>query len=160
MAYVGLAWCLRERLRRYRRSLRGLQDFGERDVFVAMVPCASRASAAFAERALIDVYNPVFNGLGYGSRAVGAKRKGQRSSAFDALFKGRDRAQEPSINQQACAHLRVVSHLARMDPNGTRWPAIPLSATLATPNSYPPRGSSRQLTVVQGGKSQRVSRTR
>jgi hypothetical protein len=160
VAYVGLAWCLRERLGRYRGSLRGLKDFGERDIFVAIVPCASRASAAYAERALIDAYNPVFNGLGYGSRAVGAKRKGQRSSSFDALFKRRDQACEPSMNQQACAHLRVVSHLARMDPGGPRWSAIPHSATLAAPNSSSPPGGSRQLMVVQGGKSRRVSRTR
>jgi len=90
------------------------------------MPCASTASARWAEAALIAQLDPLLNGLGFGARPPGSTRR-QRCSAFDALLPGRRWAQHPTLIDQARAQLQVVSHLARLDPSGPRWPALTLA---------------------------------
>lgn len=123
--YAGLAArSLRERIGRYRLTLRGVRAFSERDVYVLVVPCGSPASAAFAEAALIEALDPIWNGNGYGAKTPGAKRSGQRASEFDALFPGRHWRPAASLIDEACARLAVVSRLACLGAGESRWPPI------------------------------------
>lgn len=124
--YVGQAQCLRERQGRYRQGLCSIPAFGEDDVWVALLPCSSTASAAFAEAALVDTLDPLGNRLGgWGSRWPGPNRTEQKSSPLDALFPGRGwvRPAEPRDRLRALA--TVVGYLAELDPAGPRWPALP-----------------------------------
>lgn len=125
VAYVGVASrSLRERVGRYRQSIDGLDAVREDDVSLAVLPCASTASARFAEAALIERLEPVLNGLGWGSKPQGARRAGQRCSPVDALFPGRRWAAVASSIDQARARMQVVAALAALDPCGPRWPAL------------------------------------
>jgi len=122
-AYQGVAAVsLRERIGRYRQSLAGTA-IGEHEVFVAVLPCASRASALFAEAALIDELQPPLLRLGWGAKAPGGNRREQ--SPVDALFPGRRWAAPVSLVAQADARLQVLSRLAVLDPAGPRWPRLP-----------------------------------
>jgi len=124
VAYVGVASrSLRERVGRYRRAVEGL-DLDEQDIYLALLPCSSTASARFAEAALIDRLDPLLNGLGWGSRPPGATRAG-RCSPVDALLPGRSWAPPASPVDDARARMQVVSHLARLDPGGIRWDPLP-----------------------------------
>jgi len=90
-AYVGVASSsLRARVPRYRRALAGISELSEHQVWVTLVPCASTASARFAESALIERLCPVLQGLGWGSRPPGAGRPGTTTSPIHALLAGRD----------------------------------------------------------------------
>ena len=123
--YVGVASSLRERLRRYVQSLRGM-PVRPSQIHVVLIPCRTKASACFAEAALIEQLNPIWNALGgWGQKVPGAKRVGQRCSPVDALLLGERRwASAPSIVDRARAYLRLVSHLAELDPTGHRWPPL------------------------------------
>jgi hypothetical protein len=123
-SYAGVAErSLRERIGRYRQSLRGVEAIGPENILIAALPCDSRASALFAEAALIDAFDPVLNGTGWGAKVPGKNRTGQRCSPIDALIPGRAWASAASQIDHARARLRVISRLARLDPNGLRWPA-------------------------------------
>lgn len=142
-AYAGAASSLRDRVARYRRSVQGVRSFGERDVYLAVIPCASVGWALLAEATLIARLAPVLNGMGYGARVPGATRR-QRCSAFDALFPGRPWAPQPSPIEVAAARLRVVSHLARLDPAGPRWPPlVPRADAQRSAARRAPRGATR-----------------
>lgn len=150
-SYVGVAASsLADRIGRHRATLRAVDDIDESDTYVAVVPCASTASARYAESALIDRLHPVLNGLGFGARPPGSTRR-QRCSAFDALFPGRQWAQRPTLIDQARAQLQVVSHLARLDPGGLRWPAL-------VDNHKDRRGPSRPNRRDRSGGVERVRR--
>lgn len=128
-AYVGVAaQSLRRRLGRYRQTLRGVEDLDESRVHVAVLPCTSRASALFAEAALIDTLTPPMQGTGYGAKPPGRGRPGtvrhhltSGCSTWDALFPGREWAAAPSILDVALAALHVTAYLAVLDPDGPRW---------------------------------------
>jgi hypothetical protein len=98
-----------------------------------VVPCASRASAAFAEAALIERLDPLLNGLGYGAKVPGRQRTGQRCSPFDALFPGRRWAPEPTALDRLQAQLRIVSYLTQLAPAGVRWDALTQQHDAAEP---------------------------
>jgi hypothetical protein len=120
--YVGSASSLRERLGRYRQTIRDL-PFEESDIHVALIPCASKASALYSEAALIDAFGvPVFNRLGgWGQKVPGRNRRRQRSSAIDALFPGRTWVTAASPVDRIRARATVVGALADLDPTGPRW---------------------------------------
>lgn len=123
-SYVGVAAAsLRERIGRHRRTVDAVEGIDEHETYIAAMPCASTASARWAEAALIAQLDPLLNGLGFGARPPGPTRR-QRCSAFDALLPGRPWAQRPTLIDQARAQLQVVSHLSRLDPSGPRWPAL------------------------------------
>lgn len=125
-AYLGVASSsLRERIGRYRQTIRDIASIGERDIYIAVLPCASAASALFAERAGIDELDPPLQGTGWGSKVPGSNR--QEQSPVDALFPGRRWAVTPSLLEQARARLLVLSRLIKLDPQGPRWPVLPLS---------------------------------
>ena len=124
-AYAGVATkSLRERLGRYRQNLRGVDIFTERDIYIVLLPCASRASAAFAEAAFIERFNPLLQGFGWGAKMPGKERRSTKCSDFDALAPGRRWAPTPTATERACAQLRVVAYLAALDPMGPRWPRL------------------------------------
>ena len=124
-AYVGVAACsLRERVGRYRQSVDGLDCLREREIHLALLPCASAAAALYSERVLIDRLHPVLNGTGWGSKVPGANRTSQRCSPVDALFPGRRWATAPSLRDRAMALMRVVESLATLGPETPRWPAL------------------------------------
>jgi len=121
--YAGLAKDLRERMGRYRVALRRTGKLTEGGLWVALMPCASLASAAFAEAALISGLSPIMNAIGgWGSQAPGTKRSGQRVSDADCLI-GHWWSRPPSLLEVARARLRVAAHLAQM-PDQPRWPAL------------------------------------
>lgn len=120
-AYVGVAMrSLRERVGRYRQSIAGLTELDDAELFVALVPCASSASAAFAERALIEALQPALNGSGWGAKRPGARRAG-RCSPVDAVLRGRRWAAMATPLDTARARLQLLSAQLRMDPDGPRW---------------------------------------
>jgi hypothetical protein len=123
--YVGVgARNLRARIRRHRSTVEGMPSLSTDDVHVAILPCASTASAAFAEAVLIQALSPVLNGLGWGSRPPGAGRSGQRVSPIDALLGGRSWAPAASTDDVANARLLVLRHLALDLGTSLRWPAL------------------------------------
>lgn len=121
-AYAGAAKSLRERVGRYRISLRGLLE--PEEVFFAVVPTVSLGAALHAEEVLIDGLTPIFNGTAFGSKNPGARRSGQRISLIDALVSRRSWARQASVVEQAAAQLWLVRRLAHLDPDGPRWPAL------------------------------------
>jgi hypothetical protein len=124
-AYVGAgAQNLRERIRRHRSTVDGMPTLSTDDVYVAVLPCVSTASAAFAEAVLIEALSPVLNGLGWGSRPPGAGRSGQRVSPIDALLGGRSWASAASASDVANARLLVFRHLALDLGTTLRWPPL------------------------------------
>jgi hypothetical protein len=125
-AYLGVAaGSLRERVGRYRQSISGMTSIQEGDLYIAVLPCSSAASALFAESAMIDALHPPLQGLGFGSKSPGRNRDEQ--SPIDALFPGRRWASPASLIAQADARLRVLSRLIKLDPSGPRWPTLPFS---------------------------------
>lgn len=123
--YAGVATVdLSERIGRYRKSLAGITAIDEHSLYIAVLPMPSAASALFAERALIDAYDPVLNGTGWGSKVPGGGRPGRRSSPIDALISGREWASKISEPDRALAHARVVAKLARRGNDAPRWPAL------------------------------------
>lgn len=122
-AYLGVAagsGGLRERIGRYRQSIRGT-SLRECDIHIAVLPCPA-ASALFAERAGLEEIPVPLTGMGYGSKSPGSNRREQ--SPFDALFPGRQWACPADLVAQADARLRVLVWLINLDPGGPRWPAI------------------------------------
>lgn len=121
--YVGTAArSLRERLGRYRQSLRDIAAIEESDVYLGVMPCASRASAAFMEAVLLEELPTVLAELGgWGAKIPGRSRTRQRSSGLDALLPGRAWVRNASPIDQIRARARVVAHLAGLDPAGPRW---------------------------------------
>jgi hypothetical protein len=121
-SYLGVATVsLRERVGRYRQNIRGT-SLRERDIYVAVLPCTSAASALFAERAALEEIPVPLAGLGFGSKAPGANRSEQ--SPVDALFPGRRWASPADLVAQAKARLKVLSWLVNLAPDGPRWPAL------------------------------------
>jgi hypothetical protein len=136
-AYIGVASVsLRERIGRYRQTIRGIAAIRPEDIHIAVLPCDSEASARFSESAGIEELSPPFDGMGWGSKVPGANRKEQ--SPFDALFAGRQWASPAEPIVQARARLRVLTRLITLDPSGPRWPALPV-ADGATPATVPAR---------------------
>lgn len=123
--YAGSAQkSLRDRLSRYPLGLRGVEAIRTTDVYVSLLPCASAASARFAEAVLLES-PPVFNVLGgWGQMTPGSTRASQRVSPIDALWPGRRWAPAPTIVDRARAHLGVVAYLAKLDPAVPRWPRL------------------------------------
>lgn len=141
-AYAGVcSHNARERINRYRQSIRGIDAFDEDDIFIAILPCASTASARFCEAALIESLDPVWNGLGFGAKVPGSTRSRQQISPIDALFPRRW-APSASLVDTARAQLQVLSNLTRRDPNGPRWPALVPTREL---------GRARLRLVLPGG---------
>lgn len=123
-AYIGVAAVnLRERIGRYRQSIAGIRSISEQDIHIAVMPCASGASAVFAESAAISELKCPLQGTGWGSKVPGTNRK--EASPVDALFPGRNWAAPAPLAAEADARLRVLSRLIRLDPAGPRWPALP-----------------------------------
>lgn len=121
-SYLGVATVnLRERVGRYRQNIRGT-SLRERDIYVAVLPCSSAASALFAERAGLDEIPVPLTGMGFGSKALGANRTEQ--SPIDALFPGRRWASPADLVAQAKARLKILTWLINLAPDGPRWPAL------------------------------------
>ena len=121
-AYVGLARTLRERQGRYTLALRGPSGLRASEIYVTMIPC-SWPQASYAEAALIPAVGPPpLQGLGWGSKIQGSKRR-SRLASIDCLFP-RHWALRPTVLETAAARLRVLSWLCRLDPAGRRWPAV------------------------------------
>lgn len=121
--YVGVAArSVRERISRHRLHIAKSRDLEERDVWLAVLPCSSTASAYFAEAALIEALQPPLQGTGWGSKATGKNRR-ERNHA-DALFPGRRDAADPSPAAVAAARLRILDHLLKLDPDVPRWTAL------------------------------------
>jgi hypothetical protein len=118
--YAGVSGAsLRERIGRYRQSLSGMDVLSERDLYVSVLPCVSKASAQFSESVLLDELAPPFQGLGWGSKVPGSHRREQ--SPIDAILPGRRWASPTGPRLRAITHLRVLSSLIRLDPVGPRW---------------------------------------
>jgi hypothetical protein len=125
-AYVGVAAVsLRDRLGRYPAAIADLNDIEPTDIHIALLPCSSTASARFAEAALIQLLAPLLNGFGWGSRPPGSGRPGRRCSPISALLPGRNGILPVALVDQARARMRVIAKLARLDPYGPRWEALP-----------------------------------
>ncbi len=124
-AYAGLASRnLRARQSRYRQSLTGMRAISENDIHVTVIPCATTASAAFAEMVLLEAYRPVLNALGgWGAKVPGARRN-PRVSLVDALWPGRGWTHEADPLRRVQAMLTVVANRAERDPAGPRWEPI------------------------------------
>lgn len=123
--YVGVATVdLAERIGRYRQSLAGITAIDEYSLCFAVLRTPSAASALFAERVLIDAYDPPLNGTGWGSKVPGGGRPGRRSSPVDALISGREWAARISDSDRARAHAQVVAKLARRRDDAPRWPPL------------------------------------
>lgn len=131
-AYLGVAagsGGIRERLGRYRQSIRGT-SLRECDIHIAVMPCTSAASALFAERVALEEIPVPLTGMGYGSKPPGTNRREQ--SPVDALLPGRRWASPADRLTEAKARLRVLTWMINLDPNGPRWPAlqpVPLPST-------------------------------
>lgn len=124
-AYLGVASVsLRERIGRYRQSIRGT-TLRERDIYIAVLPCSSAASALFAERAGLEELPVPLAGMGFGSKVPGSNR--QEQSPIDAVFPGRRWASPADLVAQAKARLQVLTWLINLDPSGPRWPALPVA---------------------------------
>ena len=140
-AYVGVAKrSLRERTGRYAQTLRGTGVSPE-NLHFALLPCSSEAGALFAESALIEAFDPVCNGMGWGSKVPGRRRTTQRCSAMDAIL-GRNWTTPPSPIEAARARVQVLSYLAKLEPTGHRWPAL-----LATQAQLRPGTTRRRRTM-------------
>lgn len=125
-SYLGVAagrGGLRERIGRYRQSIRGT-SLREQDIWIATMPCSSAASALFGERVGLDEVPVPLAGCGFGAKPPGSNRHEQ--SPFDALFPGRRWAQQADLLTQAKARLKVLSWMINLDPSGPRWPALPV----------------------------------
>lgn len=148
IGYLGVASNLRERIGRYRQSIRGITAIREQDIWIAALPCTSLASALFAERAGIEELSPPMQGMGWGSKVPGSNRKEQ--SPIDALFPGRRWSSPTDRVTEAKARLQVLSCLINLDPAGPRWPALPIVP--ASP-AQRPNDNSELATVTPIGRS-------
>jgi len=125
--YIGSALQAAGRLRRYVQSLAKLPNVDVDELFVAVLPCTTSASALFAEACLLDgPVRGVMNGIGgWGSKVPGARRTQQSASPVDALFApGRRWTRPPSHIDQIRARCQMISTLASIDPSGPRWPPL------------------------------------
>lgn len=130
-AYAGLARSLAPRQARYRQSLAGVRAISEDDIYVTVVPCATIASAAFAEMVLLDAFRPVLSVLGGWGAKVPGSRRNPRVSPVDALWPGRGWAPEADPLRRAQAVLTVLANHAERDPAGPRWEPIEPRRSLA-----------------------------
>ncbi|MGH9917911.1 MAG: Eco29kI family restriction endonuclease, partial [Nitrososphaerales archaeon] len=132
VAYVGKAThSLRERIGRYRQSLAGVPQLSPSMLYVALLVCSFGAAALYCERVVLDYLDPPLNRAcrGMGNKDAGAQRRGQRCSAFDALFPGREWARQPTVLEQTRARVALLSRLARPDTDKPRWdPLVPLTS--------------------------------
>ena len=115
---------LRERVGRYRQSIRGTR-LREQDIWIATMPCSSAASALFAESVGLQEVPVPLAGSGFGAKPPGSNRREQ--SPFDALFPGRRWAAQADLLDQAKARLKVLTWMINLDPSGPRWPALPVA---------------------------------
>lgn len=115
---------LRERIGRYRQSIRGT-TLREQDIWIATMPCSSAASALFAESVGLEEVPVPLAGSGFGAKPPGSNRREQ--SPFDALFPGRRWAAQADLLDQAKARLKVLTWMINLDPGGPRWPALPVA---------------------------------
>lgn len=144
-AYHGVAYLsLRERLSRYSLAMRGT-PLTSRDLWVTLIPCASTASAVFAESCLHERLPAPLNGLGWGSKVPGRRRAGQRCSPIDALIPGRAWAPPVTRADEALARLRVLLWALRVPPTGEWWPPL---TTCDSGAEYTGAFRQRQLQVV------------
>lgn len=123
--YAGSARSLKERMNRYRTALSRMRDLGEDDLWILVLPCASLASAVFAEQAVIARVAPVMNGIqGWGGRDPGRKRAVQQRVSAACCLIPQWWSRQPSALQVTRARLKVAAHLAQM-PDQPLWPALP-----------------------------------
>lgn len=144
--HIGKAQNLAERGGRYRRM--DFVELAPDQLWIAMLPTASIGAAAHCEALLQRRYKPIFTGWGFSSQMCGSRRR-PRPSLADSLLGPRSWVTtQPSPIEEACARLRVVACLARLDPTGDRWPALAAEQG-AVPN--PTAGASqRRLRPVRG----------
>jgi hypothetical protein len=96
--YIGAASSLSDRLRAHARSLDSVADLSAADFTVATIATAHPAAAEFLERALIEVFRPVWNQpacRGFGARPQGRVRAAHHLSPWDTLHPGRCRGRVP-----------------------------------------------------------------
>ena len=150
--YVGSGRSLRERMNRYRVALRHM-PLDEGELWVAVLPCDSYASALYAESALISGLSPVImNSLkGFGSKRPGRHRKEQKVSPADCILR-HSWAPEATLFEQARARVKVAAILAAGMPNRPRWP--PLFPASASSGTTPPGQGQPGLRLLRGGPQQ------
>lgn len=141
--HIGKAQNLAERAGRYRR----MDYIGPGEIWIAMLPTASIGAAAHCEALLQCRYEPIFTGWGFSAQMCGSRRH-PRPSLADSLLGPRRWATQPSPIEEARAGLRVVSHLARLDPTGDRWPA--LTDERGAVSKQTAGASQRRLRTVRG----------
>lgn len=121
--YIGSCRSLAERHARHRRSLEeaGLTS----SLRLLTLPTSSTASAAFAERLLIELYRPAWNVhvRGFGNRTPGARRSG-RISSWDAAFPGRCWAVAPTPIERAVGLVDVAMAAVAPRAAGRPWPPL------------------------------------
>lgn len=123
-AYHGVAHLsLRERLGRYKLAMRGTK-LSPADIWVTVVPCSDTASAVFAEQCLQARLPAPMNGLGWGAKVPGSRRRG-RVSPIDAVVPGRAWAPRATLMDEARARVRIASWSLRVAPGASVWPPLP-----------------------------------
>lgn len=120
--YIGSAKDLGERQGRHIRNLLGVTDLPASDLQVVCLETDSLSGAVYAEACLISALGvPVLNCRwlsGMGSKAQGSNRTGQRVSAFNTLFPGRQHGcTRPAKLSRDELERRVVAHLASAVPD-------------------------------------------
>ncbi len=142
--HIGKAQNLAERAGRYR----AMDFIAPVELYIAMLATSTIGAAAHCEALLQRRYEPIFTGWGFSSQACGSRRL-PRPSLADCVLGPRRWAAQPSSVDEARARLRVVSHLARLDPAGERWPALAVEDA-AVPGRE--RGSTLGRLRSVGGK--------
>lgn len=135
LAYCGSSQRgLRGRLGRYRQSLRGVLELTE--LWVAVLPAASAASALFIESVIVEAWSPALNSTSFGCKIPGKNRVHQRLGMLEALWAGRSWARDPTALERARAQVQLVLRLARMPDDAPRWPAIIRPAAPSEPDAH------------------------
>ena len=110
---------------------KGIEEAGLRvdDIFYATRSSATGAWATYVEAVALEQTTPAafpWNGSGFGNRAQGRFRRGQRPSPFDCLHPGRFWATTPGNDvDRALAALAVAASGAMWVPETLRWDPIP-----------------------------------
>jgi hypothetical protein len=77
------------------------------------------AYITLAESVMIATFRPAWNGLGFGSKVVGARRKGQHPSLWDSLHAGREGRPTGTAERKAKAEAQIAASIARLSEQPT-----------------------------------------
>jgi len=77
------------------------------------------AYITLAESVMIATFRPAWNGMGFGSKVVGARREGQIPSLWDSLHAGRGGRPAGTAERRTAAQAQIAASIAKLSEQST-----------------------------------------